>query len=249
MTSASLKAPGDGTGTGTGTGPGNVVFYQQHGASAIMRAAHFPDGLLAFLQMESLAVHQAASRYGCATLVELGCYDGRSLEVARAAGVDYLGIDVNTAAVERVRRRIADEGLHERARAVVGDAMRCADWLGELDGGRPLLLLPFNLLGNFPSPEALLRGLRQAGGIAVLSVFHAFDAATDLRRDYYTACGISPLEEHPGPYGGVVFRSGDAFQSQSFTRQALADLCAECGITVLGEAMNSIGLCLTVCLD
>ncbi len=82
-------------------------------------------------------MHQAASRYGCTTLVELGCYDGRSLEVARAAGTDYLGVDVNAAAVERVCRRIADEGLHGRARAVVGDAMRCADWLGELDGGRP----------------------------------------------------------------------------------------------------------------
>ncbi|MFF7371118.1 class I SAM-dependent methyltransferase [Streptomyces tricolor] len=242
MTSASLTAPSD------GSGPGNVGFYRRHGASAIMRAAHFPDGLLSFLQMESLTVHQAASRYGCTTLVELGCYDGRSLEVARAAGTDYLGIDVNAAAVERVCRRIADEGLHGRARAVVGDAMRCADWLGELDGGRPLLLLPFNLLGNFPSPRELLTGLKEAGGVAVLSVFHAFETATDLRRDYYTACGISPLEEQPGPYGGVVFRSGDAFQSQSFTRQALADLCADCGITVLGEAMNSIGLCLTVSL-
>ncbi|MCE0446298.1 hypothetical protein LT493_20735 [Streptomyces tricolor] len=72
----------------------------------------------------------------------------------------------------------------------------------------PLLLLPFNLLGNFPSPRELLTGLKEAGGVAVLSVFHAFETATDLRRDYYTACGISPLEEHPRPLRGVVFRSG-----------------------------------------
>lgn len=242
MTSPSLTSPSG------GTGPGNLAFYRDHGASVIMRAAHFPDEMLPFFQMESLAVLEALSRYGCSTLVELGCYDGRSLEVARAAGVDYLGIDINAAAVERVRHRIDEEGLGDRARAQVGDAMQCADWIGSVTGGRPLLLLPFNLLGNFPSPELLLKGIKQAGGVAVLSVFTASAAATDLRRDYYTACEIAPLREFQDVDGGVVFRSGNTFQSRSFTPHALAELCAACGITVLSEATNSVGICLTVCL-
>lgn len=243
MSSPSITSPS------VGTGPGNLDFYRDHGASAIMRAAHFPDDMLPFFQMESLAVLEALSRYGCSTLVELGCYDGRSLEVARAAGVEYVGIDVNAAAVKRVRCRIEAEGLADRARAQVGDAMRCTDWIDHVTAGRPLLLLPFNLLGNFPSPQALLKGIKQAGGVAVLSVFTASAAATDLRRDYYTACGINPLEQYTDADGGVIFRSGNTFQSRSFTPQALAELCASCDITVLSEATNSVGLCLTVCLD
>lgn len=47
-----------------------------------MRAAHFPDEVLFFLQMESLVTLGAAARYSCDALVEFGCYDGRALEVA-----------------------------------------------------------------------------------------------------------------------------------------------------------------------
>lgn len=227
----------------------NTPFYRDRGASAVMRAAHFPDELLSFFQMESLAVLEASKRYGCSTLVEFGCYDGRSLEVARAAGIDYLGVDVNAEAVALLRRRIADEQLEETASGVVGDALRSEDWVGAIHGGRPLLLLPFNLLGNFADPALVLTSIREVDGIALLSVFTASDTATALRRDYYRACGISPLEEQAGPYGGVVFDSGDSFRSQSFAPAALAELCASQGSTVLSETTNLVGHCLTVCLD
>lgn len=228
---------------------GTVDFYREHGASAIMRAAHFPDEVLSFFQLESLAVLEAVSRYGCAVLVELGCYDGRSLEIARVAGVHYVGVDVNADAVAVVRRRIADEGIGHRARAVVGDAMRCEDWIGQVPSGRPLLLLPFNLLGNFADPATSLRTVRRVGGIAVLSVFTPSPTATIVRREYYQACGISPLEEVPGPFGGVVFRNGAGFRSQSFDPAALAELSTGIGVSVLSETSNIVGHCLTVCLD
>ncbi|MFE2140782.1 class I SAM-dependent methyltransferase [Streptomyces sp. NPDC059456] len=227
---------------------GNGAFYRARGASSIMRAAHFPDEVLAFFQMENLAAMETIATYGCSDLVELGCYDGRSLEIARAAGIDYLGIDLNTAAVDLLHQRIADERLQGRARARVGDATRSQDWMGEVTGPRPLVLLPFNLLGNFPDPTVLLRSVEQVGGIALLSVFAETPRATSVRRDYYRACGISPLAEAPGPYGGIEFRSGDHFRSQSFSRDALVELSTSCGISVLGETTNRVGHCLTVCL-
>ncbi|WP_246295709.1 L-histidine N(alpha)-methyltransferase [Streptomyces caniferus] len=211
-----------------------------------MRAAHFPDDLLSFLQMESLVAGESVARYGCDAIVELGCYDGRALEVARFAGVRYLGVDVNGRAIDALRRRIADEGVAEQAAAIQGNALHSEEWQPRLPGQHPLQLVPFNLLGNFLEPAALLRAMRAVGGTAVVSVFNAQRATTEVRRAYYSACGIDYLTEEPGPYGGVLFRGADGFQSQSFSGEGFHALMAEAGIRIVDESANRFGRYVTV---
>ncbi|MFB7945928.1 hypothetical protein ACFV6F_24825 [Kitasatospora phosalacinea] len=211
-----------------------------------MRAAHFPDEVLAFLQMESLTALDVAARHGCDSLVELGCYDGRALEVARAADIRYLGVDVSTGAIDALNRRIADEDLRERAGAVVGNILHCSEWLHAVRGERPLQLLPFNLAGNLAEPEKAIAGLREVGGLAVISVFNDRPWTTDLRRAYYLACGIAVLEEAPSRHGGVVFRGEDGFQSQSFSDDGVTALLDGAGVSVVHERANRLGRCVTV---
>jgi hypothetical protein len=221
-------------------------FYQTKGADAIMRAAHFPDEILFFLQMESLVTLGAAARCDCDALVEFGCYDGRALEVARAASLRYVGIDVNRSAIESLRQRIRDERLEGQANAVIGSVLNKREWLDEMHSIRPLQLLPFNLLGNFPEPGEVLRSMRAAGGVAVISVFNEEKWTIDVRREYYTACDIQLLEEDDGAYGGVLFRGSDGFQSQSFSAAGISELLKESGATLLAETANRFGRCVTV---
>ncbi|SFL98154.1 hypothetical protein SAMN05192584_1362 [Streptomyces pini] len=225
---------------------GPASFYRDGGARAIMRAANFPDELLPFLQMEGLAAMDAVCRHECDSLVELGCYDGRALEVARAAGVRYLGVDVNPGAIDSLNRRIGDEGLGDRARAVLGDALHCQEWSSEVTGERPLHLLPFNLVGNFTEPEKVLAGVGGLGGLALISVFNEEPWTTEVRRAYYTACGIGIVEEVPGPYGGVLFRGDQGFRSQSFSSRGVADLLSATGAATVRERTHRLGRCITV---
>ncbi|MET8681405.1 hypothetical protein ABZW18_28455 [Streptomyces sp. NPDC004647] len=221
-------------------------FYRDGGAGAIMRAAHFPDELLSFLQMEGLAVLDMASRHGCDSLIELGCYDGRALEVARAAGIRYLGVDVSSSAINSLNRRIADECLQDRASAVLGNILHSHEWASAVSSERPLQLLPFNLVGNFAEPEKVVAGLRELGGMGVISVFNEEPWTTAVRRAYYTACGIDILEEAPGPYGGVLFRGDGGFQSQSFSKYGMSALLDAAGVSVVHETTNRLGRCVTV---
>jgi hypothetical protein len=221
-------------------------FYRDGGARAIMRAANFPDELLSFLQMEGLAVLDTVARHGRDSLIELGCYDGRALEVARAAGVRYLGVDVNSSAIGLLSRRIADEGLADRARAVLGNILHSEEWAREVIGERPLQLLPFNLVGNFAEPEKVVAGLGGLGGMGVISVFNEEPWTTEVRRAYYTACGIDLLEESPGPHGGVLFRGGGGFQSQSFSSHGMTGLLKSAGAVVVHQKSNRLGRCVTV---
>lgn len=233
----------------TGGAPGALgpaAFYRGGGARAIMRAANFPDELLPFLQMEGLAVLDTVSRYGCDSLVELGCYDGRALEVARAAGIPYLGVDVNSGAIDSLNRRIADEGLGDRARAVLGDVLHGEEWASEVTGECPLQLLPFNLVGNFTEPEKVVAGLGGVGGVGVISVFNEEPWTTEVRRAYYTACGIDIVEEVPGPYGGVLFHGDRGFRSQSFSGRGVAELLSAAGAVTVHERTHRLGRCVTI---
>ncbi|MBW8739243.1 MAG: methyltransferase domain-containing protein [Streptomyces turgidiscabies] len=228
------------------TAASSEEFYSARGAAAIMRAAHFPDEILFFLQMESLVTLGAAARHGCDALVEFGCYDGRALEVARAAGVDYLGVDVNDSAIAALRQRISDEALEGQAETIIGNVLKKETWAYKLPGVRPLYLLPFNLIGNFPEPVEVLRSLRSAGGTAVVSVFNEAPWTTEVRREYYAACGIETLERNEGSHGGVLFRGADGFRSHSFSAEGVSSLLRACGALALEETANRYGRCITV---
>ncbi|WP_441246903.1 hypothetical protein [Kitasatospora sp. McL0602] len=223
-------------------------YYRAEGAAAIMSVAHFPDEVLTFLQMECLTAFRATRRRRCDAIAELGCFDGRALEVARAAGIRYLGIDVNQDAITALRARIAAEGLDGSATALTADVQDSEDWLAAIPGQRPLVVLPFNLLGNFTEPERVLARLRTLPGAALISVFNAEPSTTALRHAYYTRCGTA-LEQTEGRFGGVLFRSSQGFRSESFNRAGLDRLLKQCGLRIAAETSNRLGRCLTVHAD
>jgi hypothetical protein len=217
-------------------------FYRSDGASSsIMRLAHFPDDFFPVLQVEGLVVAGATAQYGCDVLVELGCYDGRALEVAKFLDVGYVGVDVCREAILLLRQRIAQEALQRRASALVGDVTDPPSWLPSVAAGRPLFLLPFNIIGNFADPAGLLTDLCATGGVVVVSVFGDSGRATTLRRCYYTNCGIGPLREAPGEHGGVLFTGPDDFRSQSFSPGGFRALVEAAGTRVNQFVANLLG--------
>lgn len=229
--------------------PVESSFYcRPHTSSSIMRVAHFPDGVLPLLQMESLATREVASTFGCSMVVEIGCYDGRALEVARFSGTRYLGVDTDENAIAHLRGRIEDERLRDLACAVIGDALDPLGWRNLVVGPKPLHLLPFNLLGNFHDPRRLLNTLSMVGGMAMLSVFNTSRMTSDIRHDYYTKCGVRDLRSMLVDDGGVLFTGADGFYSRSFDDDALQSLLDDVGATVLRTTKNCVGQCVAVLL-
>lgn len=223
-------------------------YYQPHTSSAIMRLAHFPDGVLPLLQMESLAAWESATTFDCTTIIEFGCYDGRALEVARFAGTRYLGVDTDERAISQLRQRIADEQFGDVASAVVGDILDADTWWTAASGLKPLHLVPFNLLGNFRDPHRLLKSLTKVGGLAMFSAFNSSAPASRIRHDYYTRCGVRNLQCAILEEGDVLFTGSDGFYSRSFDDEVLCSLLDEVGATVLRTTRNRIGQCVTVLL-
>ena len=124
-----------------------------------MTLANFPDDVLPLLQMESLMTFEAMAYLRCDALVELGCYDGRALEIARLLNARYLGVDLDQRAIETLRTRIEREGMSDRA-------TRWSTTSSTTPGAVPRSArahstCPFNLLGNFREPKRLLDSLAE----------------------------------------------------------------------------------------
>jgi hypothetical protein len=224
-------------------------FYAEAEESdAIMRAANFPNEMLCFLQQEALVVAEALRQFRCDSLVELGCYDGRLLQVARMAQVSYFGVDLSSTAVAALRDKIVREGLAGLGNAFVGDITAPHAWLHRISGSKPLFAFPFNLFGTLKDPPAVVDELRGGNRFGVVSVFNSRDSTTMMRNEYYAACGIKGLRREPAPYNGVRFRGGDGFVSQSFGHDQVGSLMADCGVRVLDSRKNRLGQCLVFAL-
>jgi hypothetical protein len=225
------------------------AFYESAAGSArIMTLAHFPDDVLPLLQLEGLAIYEAISFLDCTDLVEMGCYDGRALEIARFTGVRYLGVDLDAEAVATLRERITREKLSGMARALVADVLRHPEWDRDLIGAKPLYVLPFNLLGNFRDVQPFLKSLSATGGAAMITVFSDSYQATEVRRAYYTRCGVHSLANRPTEDGGVLFTGDNGFYSRSYSKAAFRRLLIDSDITPVRMKSNNLAHCATVLL-
>ncbi|MCW5369694.1 SAM-dependent methyltransferase [Pseudomonas aeruginosa] len=221
------------------------AFYElEFGPRTIMTLANFPDDVLPLLQMESLMTFEAMAYLRCDALVELGCYDGRALEIARLLNARYLGVDLDQRAIETLRTRIEREGMSDRADTVVDDILNHTR-RGASVGSRKL---PSRLNGSRYSarePKRLLDSLAERSVAAVVSVFGDSAEATRVRQSYYRRCGVQGLELHTRD-DGTVFTGSDGFYSRSYSRACLHALLAECGLTVVRSASNLFAHCVTV---
>jgi hypothetical protein len=216
-------------------------------AAMLMRIANFPDEILSLLQLEALIAYNALQRYGCDSIVELGCYDGRSIELSRSFDLRYLGVDIDPHAIEILRKRIAGEGMDGRAEAIVANALDVDQWAGRIRGRRSLIHLPFNLLGSFRTPAMVLQRLsRLPGALLLISVFNTSDYCTHVRQRYYSACGVESLTLTRGARDAATFTGDRHFFSQAFTTDMLDRLFAECRIDTLLQMSNRLGTCVVV---
>jgi hypothetical protein len=220
-------------------------FYDGNGDSAVMmRIANFPDEILSLLQMEALVAFNALQFYACDAIVELGCYDGRSFEISRSAGVRYLGVDLDGTAIASLQSRIIAEGLGRRAEAVNANALHIDQWAWRVRARRSLIQLPFNFLGGFRDPLPLLRRLSEIPrALLLISVFNTDEYSTRVRKRYYSACGVDKLTLADGSCDAVIFTGGHNFFSRAFTLESLHELLQEGGLDVLFEVSNRLGRC------
>jgi hypothetical protein len=155
----------------------------------------------------AIAAHRQAERAlaerlidagGYRMVIEGGCADGSLLlDLIVPRGLGYLGVDLagEAAALAAVRLSIVAAGLPPGpVRMAVDDDIREADkvvarYRIPTDG--LLLALPFNVLGNIPSPSQVFVAAARCPADVLVLTFDTTPAADQVRVAYYEACGFT----------------------------------------------------------
>jgi hypothetical protein len=210
-----------------------AAFYGEQDGYALVDERNYPPELQAHLRWEAETVARHAPRY--ALVVEIGCMDGRlHAERLVGLGVGYLGIDLVASAIERCQARLGAVATPGAARARAGDVLRLDQLLAgepDLPAGPRLALLPFNVVGNLPSPWTTFPVLRACALDVLILSYRTTPAANAARRAYYEACGYRGLRMAETTVG-VRFSSQDGLDSDAFHPARLVDALREHGYRV-----------------
>ncbi len=194
----------------------------------------------------AIAHHRVAERQlaerliadgGYRTVIEGGCADGSLLlDAVLGRGLGYVGVDLAGEAVELAARRLATSspGSDQIVRLTVDDDIREADRL-VLRYGIPtdglLVALPFNVLGNIPSPDRVFAAAARCPADVLVLTFDTTPAAAQVRADYYRACG----------FRGRLVRDerGVHFAAGLFTSSVYHPAVVEGWLTAAGYAVHT----------
>lgn len=214
------------------------TFYGEQDGYALVDARNYPPTVQAHLGWEAEEVVRHAPRY--ALVVEIGCMDGRlHAERLVGMGVSYFGIDLVASAIARCQARLDAIAPPGTARARACDVLRLNELL-ERERGLPpgprLALLPFNVIGNLPSPWSAIPVLRACSLDVLVLSYRTTAAANAARRAYYEACGYRNVRMTETAHG-VRFSSDDGLDSDAFHPMTLAGALGEHGyrVTLDGE--------------
>ncbi|HEX8629442.1 MAG TPA: hypothetical protein VF755_14855 [Catenuloplanes sp.] len=176
-------------------------------------------------------------------LIEVGCADGSLLMPgAIDRGLDYLGVDLAAGAVALARRALAatsHAGRQRRTAVIEGDVRDLPTLAGRLPAAPRLVAFPFNVLAGIPTPRDALRAADSCGGDILVLTYQTTPAATEVRRDYYRACGFQGRFRRDRD--GVHF-TADLFTSSVYHRDVIVGWLEELGYRVEVEPFAAVGL-------
>jgi SAM-dependent methyltransferase len=201
--------------------PNQPFYARATSAREIMNPQCFSREISQFLrdEREFLSKLLAEERYD--RIVELGCHAGHNTSWLAERCGSYLGVDVDSGAIERAKREC---GGRENVEFVCASVERSLMTLNHEHFERSLVLFPFNLFGNFSSVERLLDGLNRSGVDVAMSNFNTKSATTVGRYKYYVRCfGAASLRVYDAEQG-VLFKAGNVFRSIAFSSEYLSNV-------------------------
>jgi hypothetical protein len=218
------------------------TFYASGAGDALVEPGRYPPAVRAFLAEEEAYIARTLRSFD--VLVEVGSMDGLHLDLARRMGKSYLGIDPVERYVAAGRLRGAQVATPGAARFIVG----CSEELPRIMGlaeaialGSPLVVFPFNSVGNMASLEAVATALVTAGAAFSLMTYATTVAATTAREAYYCACNYPGLARLDDPRG-VRFCSPSGLDTIAYHSEVVRHAFCAIGCDLVVGSTGEIGV-------
>jgi SAM-dependent methyltransferase len=189
----------------------------------IMNPDCFSPEIEHFLHDERVHLSEVLSREEYECIIEVGCHAGHNADWLSALCSQYVGIDINGAAIDQANRERRRPGKVDFFCTSVEKLPSLALPEGRYPS-RKLVLFPFNLFGNFVNVEGLIEVLDMADVDLAMSNFNTRAITTIGRYNYYVNCfGKSSIRVYDAEQG-VLFKAGQTFRSIAYKPEYLTKL-------------------------
>jgi SAM-dependent methyltransferase len=201
--------------------PNSDFYMTSDDAAQIMNPECFSPEISQFILDEKLFLSSVLLREQYECIVEVGCHTGHNAEWLSDLCDLYVGVDINSRAIERAKQGRHVPGKIEFFCAPVENLLSVL--LPEKSyPQRKVVLFPFNLFGNFIDVRRLLSVLDMKELDVAMSNFNTKSATTIGRYNYYINCFRGVAIRVYDAEQGVLFKAGKRFQSIAFNPSYLA---------------------------
>ncbi|MBW8832187.1 MAG: class I SAM-dependent methyltransferase [Burkholderiales bacterium] len=203
--------------------PNNDFYMSIRDSERIMNPECFSAEVTQFLHDERnhLTKVLLQEQYEC--IIEVGCHAGHNSEWLAALCTQYIGVDINKAAIDHALQKKPRSGCIDFLCTSVEKLRSLVLPEGKYPR-RKLVLFPFNLFGNFINVVELIEMLDMAGVDLAMSNFNTRSDTTIGRYNYYVNCfGNSSIRVYDAEQG-VLFKAGQKFRSIAYKPEYLTKL-------------------------
>ncbi len=225
----------------------NGPFFADRSAELLVSEGGRTPLIERYLAEDQAAVARLAA--GKRALADIGCSDGRYLDLAIEMGIDYLGVDISASLVAQGRLRAQRRGASpNRYRFAAGDASGLSRVLAEAGveahARAAIVIFGFSVLSALDDLDSVAESLRRLGVPFAATLYETTDAATAMRLDYYRHCGLGPVSVERDDRG-VWLRTAD-YRTLAPRHAYVTDLFQRHGLSTRIEPMSELGF---VCIS
>jgi SAM-dependent methyltransferase len=202
-----------------------VKFYTSKQGAEIMTESNYTAAIKRFLYNENRAVVKLLFSSHYDKVVEVGCAQAQKASMFVELGYRYLGIDINPVFIATAKESIERNGLEKNADV---ECTSVFDFENEMNHslkatGKGLVIFPFNLFGNLPDHEQLLKKFLGLNYDIFISTYTTDNEAFKTRKDYYSNCQFENLS-FESSNEKCTFFSSDGLSTTAYSREYYQNL-------------------------
>ncbi|MDD4614902.1 MAG: class I SAM-dependent methyltransferase [Caldisericia bacterium] len=150
-------------------------------------------------------------------MIEVGCMNGRNLEIANELKIKYLGIDIVERFVKEANKKI--DTLNLDAIAIRCDA-KCLNKIKNHFSKHFLAIFPFNSFGNIQDPQKVLNSTYKNKLDTLILTYKTDIKTTKIRKKYLENTLFEKIKKRSSKKG-VLFTSNKGLFSYAYSAEEI----------------------------
>lgn len=220
-----------------------MKFYGTDEGNKLINEDNYPKSIIDYLYKEREFLIEVLKEFE--VLVEVGCMEGRNMDLSQELNKYYVGIDIVDSYIQSLDKKIKSKEIYDFCEAYCLDANKLKEIknLSEfIKKYKSLFYFPFNSFGNMDNPQNVISNMVHLDNSrSLIFSYDTDDYSTNERKKYYENCSFDNLRIEKSQEG-VRFLSDNGLNTIAYDKNYLCDIINKKNLEVSVNKFCPIGL-------